>query len=72
MKLRERIAQYVLIRHIEDSYWEPHDDSTNLGTAYFKINQKWLALAERIAGCGYKDIISKAVKENKHGQNLYC
>lgn len=65
MKLRERVAYYILIRHIEDSYWEPHDDSTNIGTAYFKIDQKWLALAERIAGCDYKDIILKAARRVK-------
>lgn len=69
MCFRERIANYILLRHIEDSYWEPHNDGTNLGTAYYKIDQKWLNIAEIIGGCGYKELILKAVGQrylNEH------
>ena len=65
MRFRERIANYILLRHIEDSYWEPNNDGTNLGTAYYKIDLKWLKIAEIIGGCGYKELILKAIKKQE-------
>ena len=67
MKIRERIGTHILLRHIEDSYWEPYKDGTDMGTAYYKIEAKWLNLAERISGCSYKDIIQKAVGHIRRG-----
>ena len=51
MTFRERVGKHILLRHIQDSYWEPNESDPHVGTGYFKIDYKWYRIVKQISGC---------------------
>ena len=64
MKLREQIGARIIGMHILDSHFEPDNNGTNMGTAYYKIEPKWLKIGEKIAGTDFITLIKKYAEEN--------
>lgn len=61
MTLREKLGYIILLRHIEDSSWEPSEDDPHVGTGYFMIDHHWYNFVAILSGCKPEKLLKKGL-----------